>query len=155
MACDTGCDYFTASDAKPIKFFNPVRICYITPQRIISFCRILDWSIGCWRIHRSVVVVVCYYTTQQQRLTFCTTDLVCKKFPVNCLWRREMTARTWRSSAKWVSIQKADWCIKYLAAKSGHEFIHAQSIKELMGMIEWEERQYFLNQKTSLILPCA
>ena len=41
----------------------------------------------------------------------------------------------------------------YLAAESGHEIIHAQSIKELMGMIEWEERQYFLNQKTSLILP--
>jgi len=33
----------------------------------------------------------------------------------------------------------------------GHETIHAQSIKELMGMIEWEEQQYFLNQKTSLI----
>ena len=43
----------------------------------------------------------------------------------------------------------------YLAAESGHGIIHAQSIKELMGMIEWEERQYFQNQSTSLILPCA
>ena len=59
---------------------------------------------------------------------------------------KENEARTWSSSAKRTSIQKAGRCIW---------IIHTQSIKELVGMNEWEERQYFLNQKTSLILPCA
>jgi len=38
--------------------------------------------------------------------------------------------------------------VYHLAAESGHEITHAQSIKKVMGMIEWEERQYFLNQNT-------
>ena len=40
----------------------------------------------------------------------------------------------------------------YLAAESGHEIIHGQSITKLEGMIEWEERQYFLNQKAYSVM---
>jgi len=51
MAYDSGRDNnFTASDAKPIKFFNAIQKLYIIPQRITSFCLILNWSIGCFEV---------------------------------------------------------------------------------------------------------
>ena len=45
MSCDSGREYFTASDAKPIKFFNPV-VDNIPHLSESPLCLILDWSIG-------------------------------------------------------------------------------------------------------------
>ena len=76
---------FTASDAKPIKNFNSVCRWYIIPQRIASFCLIIDWSIGCWGIHRSVVVDAAPHQTLDFWLPkYRSHNGLCmtKKFPV-------------------------------------------------------------------------
>ena len=41
----------------------------------------------------------------------------------------------------------------YLVQESGHEIIRATMVKEVMGLIEWNGRQYFVGKKTSLIIP--
>jgi hypothetical protein len=41
----------------------------------------------------------------------------------------------------------------YLVQEAGHEVVRATAIREIMGLIEWNRRQYFVGKKTSLILP--
>jgi hypothetical protein len=43
----------------------------------------------------------------------------------------------------------------YLVKEGGHEIVQATAVKEVMGLIEWHGRQYFVGKKTSLIMPSS
>jgi hypothetical protein len=43
----------------------------------------------------------------------------------------------------------------YLVKEGGHEIVQATAVKEVMGLIEWNGRQYFVGKKTSLIMPSS
>jgi hypothetical protein len=43
----------------------------------------------------------------------------------------------------------------YLVKECGHEVVRATAVREVMGLIEWNGRQYFLGKKTSLIVPTS
>jgi hypothetical protein len=43
----------------------------------------------------------------------------------------------------------------YLVKECGHEVVRATAVREVMGLIEWNGRQYFVGKKTSLIVPTS